>query len=255
MSSSPINTGQLTPWSGSGDYNALLFAIQGALAKLNTATLCRVESCTVADGSVAAIGQVSVTALINQVDGGGNGYPHVELYDLPYFRLAAGNSAVIADPVAGDIGLMVVCSRDISKVKSTGGTQSNPGSARKFSMADGLYLGTVISAAAPTQYVQFSSAGVSIVTPQKIQLQSTGDTDLTASGKIQLQSSGDTDITASGNVVITGNSIQAGSSPLPVVSQPFIAWVTGTLIPALAAHSITVGPPPGDSLTSTFGAS
>ncbi|MCZ5831955.1 hypothetical protein O5345_06120 [Escherichia coli] len=39
------------------------------------------------------------------------------LYDLPVWRLQRGNSAVIMDPVAGDIGLIAICDKDTSLVR------------------------------------------------------------------------------------------------------------------------------------------
>jgi hypothetical protein len=161
------------------------------------------------------------------------------------------------DPQVGDIGVVVFASRDISKVKSTQ-AQANPGSARKFDFADGIYLGAVFSAAAPTQYIEFDSTGVAIVTPGKLTTQSAGDTDITASGKIQLQSTGDTDITASGNIILSGATIQAGSSPIPVCSEPLVTWINSVLRPALAAAPggpIIVAAPPSTALTTTFEAS
>jgi len=122
-------------------------------------------------------------------------------------------------------------------------------------MSDGLYLGTVISTVAPTQYIQMNSDGIAILTPQDLDLTASGDIDATASGDIDLNASGDANITASGNVIISGDSIQAGPSPGSVCLQPLITWITGTLIPALAAASIVVSNPPADSLSTTFEAS
>jgi hypothetical protein len=182
--------------------------------------------------------------LVNQVAGDGSLVPHVTLYGVPYLRIQGGANAVIMDPQVGDIGLLATCSRDISTVVATQ-AQSTPGP-RQFNFADSVYLGGMLNAA-PTQYIQFNTDGITILTPQKMQLQSTGDTDITASG--------DANITASGDLILRGASIQAGSSPVPVCSEPLVTWVNSTLIPALAAHTITVPPPPADALTSTFEAS
>ena len=219
---------------------------------MQTATLVRVEACT-NSGDVSPFGCVDVTPLVSQVDALGNPTPHVTLYGIPYLRLQGGANAVIMDPEAGDIGIAVFASRDISKVKSTQDAAA-PGSGRQYDFADGMYIGGCLNDA-PTQYVQFNSDGIAVVTPGKFQAQSTGDADITSSGKIQLQSTGDTDITASGNIILQGATIQAGSSPLPVCSQPLVTWITATLIPALAAHAITVAPPPATALTTVFEAS
>jgi hypothetical protein len=237
LSTPPISIGALTPWSSQGDYNTHFFAIQQALSKLQTATLVRVEACT-NNGGVSPIGTVDVTPLVNQIDALGNATPHITVFGLPYLRIQGGTNAVIIDPQPGDIGVAVFASRDISKVKNTQ-AQANPGSGRQYEFPDGIYLGTVLSKAAPQQYIQFNSGGINLVSPQEI----------------QIQSSGDTDITASGNIILSGATIKAGSSPVPVVSQPFITWVTTVLLPALATHGIIVTAPPGNSVTTIFEAS
>lgn len=213
-----VNIGSQTPFSTWSEFNAQLFLIQQVLNKVQTVTLCQVQSCTT-DGAVAGIGQVNVLPLVNQVDALGLATPHATIYSLPYFRLGAGSNGIILDPQAGDIGVMVTASRDISKVKSSLG-QNNPGSSRKFDFADSIYLGTVISASAPTAYLRFSGAGVSLVTPSTLQL--------------------------------SGATIKAGGSPVPVCSQPLVTWINTVLRPALLSAGITVAAPPSDALTSIF---
>lgn len=220
-SSASISLGALTPWSTQGDYNVQLFAIQRALSRMQTATLVQVQTCT-NSGAVAPVGTVDVLPLVNQVDGDGNGMPHTTVFGLPYLRLGAGSNGVIIDPQAGDIGVAVFASRDISKVVATQAA-GNPGSGRQYDYADGIYLGTVLSANAPTQYLQFQASGITLKSPE--------------------------------NIILSGDSIQAGGSPVPVVLQPLITWVTATLIPALATAGITVSAPPANALSTTFEAS
>jgi hypothetical protein len=223
MDSSPsVSLGALTPWSTHGEYNNIIFAVQQALNRLQTATLVRVDACT-NSGDLSPVGFVDVTPLVNQIDGSTppNPTPHVTVFGLPYLRMQGGASAVIIDPQPGDIGVAVFASRDISKVKSTK-AQANPGSFRSFDFADGLYLGGMLNGT-PQQYIKFSSDGITILSPE--------------------------------NIILAGATIKAGSSPVPVVSQPFLTWVTTVLLPALAAKGITVTAPPENSLTSTFEAS
>lgn len=222
MGSSPLLSGQLNPWSTWGDYNNIAFAIQQALNKLQTATLVRIEACT-NDGDLSPFGFVDVTPLVNQIDGSTppNSTPHITIFGLPYLRLQGGASGIIIDPQPGDIGVALFASRDISKVKSTQ-AQANPGSLRSYDFADGMYLGGMLNAA-PSQYIQFNSDGITILSPE--------------------------------NIILSGVTIKAGSSPVPVVSQPFFTWVTTVLLPTLLAKGITVTAPPSDSVTTTFEAS
>lgn len=159
--------GTKKPTDGTSEYNALRFLMQSMLSTLRTATLVRIISCT-NDGGVSPVGFVDVQPLVNQLDGFGNAVPHVKVYRLPYLRIQGGANAVIMDPQPGDIGVAAFADRDISSVKSTR-AQANPGSARMFDMADGMYLGGMLNGT-PTQYVQFTDGGISIVSPAKITL-------------------------------------------------------------------------------------
>lgn len=161
-------TGALQPTSTWGDYNQIHFIVQQLIAKIQTLTLVRVESCT-NNGGLSPVGFVNVTPMVNQLDSSGNPTPHVTLYNIPYFRLQGGGNAVIIDPEPGDIGMCGFASRDISKVKSTK-AQANPGSWRQFSYSDGLYLGGFLNGT-PTQYVRFSSAGILLKSPNLVKLE------------------------------------------------------------------------------------
>jgi len=163
-----IPSGMLAPQSTWGEFNNLTFMVQQALAKMQTATLVRIESCT-NSGGMSPVGFVDVTPMVNQIDGHGNPTPHVTIHNLPYFRLQGGANGIIIDPQKGDIGVAVFASRDISKVKATR-KQGNPGSHRQYSFADGMYLGGMLNGT-PTQYVQFSAAGIRIHSPTAVVLE------------------------------------------------------------------------------------
>lgn len=162
-----IPDGALLPSSTWGEFNNMAFMVQQALGKMQTATLVRIESCTNA-GGLSPVGYVDVTPLVNQLDGQGNPTPHVTIYNVPYFRLQGGANGIIIDPQKGDIGVAVFASRDISQVKTTK-KQGNPGSHRQYSFADGMYLGGMLNGT-PTQYIQFSTAGIRIHSPTKVRI-------------------------------------------------------------------------------------
>jgi phage baseplate assembly protein gpV len=119
------------------------------------------------DGQVAVAGTVDVLPLVNLVDGLGNATKQATVHGLIYLRVQGGTNAVIMDPQVGDVGVAVVCDRDISSVKETK-EQANPGSRRRFSIADGVYIGGVLCAA-PEQYIRFHSGGVQVVSPAKVE--------------------------------------------------------------------------------------
>ena len=165
---SQVPDGSLAPQSTWGEFNNIAFMVQQALGKMQTSTLVRIESCT-NSGGLSPVGYVDVTPMVNQLDGQGNPTPHVTIYNVPYFRLQGGANGIIIDPQKGDIGVCVFASRDISQVKTTK-KQGNPGSHRQYSFSDGMYLGGMLNGT-PTQYVQFSAAGIKIHSPTAVVLE------------------------------------------------------------------------------------
>ncbi|MGI4801025.1 MAG: oxidoreductase [Janthinobacterium lividum] len=151
------------PTAGSGDFNADTANILRLLARVETATLVRVVTCTNA-GGLAPIGTVDVQPLVHQVDGYGRAVPHGTIYGLSYLRMTGGGSAVILDPVAGDLGVAVFASRDTSAVRSNNAA-ALPGSGRTHDLADGIYLSANLSTAAPTQFIQFNASGITMHAP------------------------------------------------------------------------------------------
>ena len=168
----------------------MAFAIGQILSTIQTATLVRVDKCT-NSGGLSPVGTVDVTPLVNQLDAAGTPTPHTTIHNVPYHRFQGGANAVIIDPVAGDIGICVFASRDISKVKSSKG-QANPGSGRQYSFSDGLYIGGVLNAA-PSQYVQFSEDGITLYSPKKITIEAGEGVDIKAPA-----------ITATGSTLVDG---------------------------------------------------
>lgn len=189
--------------AGAGRFNEIASLFKRLLARIRTLDLVTVVSCT-NSGTVSAVGLVSVRVLTNQRAGSGQGQAHGTIYQVPYLRLQGGNTAVILDPQAGDVGMCGFCSRDISAVKAAliriqGGAsnvnqQQDVGSNRMFDWADGLYFGGFLNAT-PTRYVQFDGAGnVNVRTP---------------SGVVNLNG---TTIDASGNVVVkSGSTVTDGA--------------------------------------------
>ncbi len=93
------------------------------------------------------------------------------IYDLPVWRLQRGSSAIIMNPVEGDIGAILVCDQDISNVKKTKNL-SMPGSTRKHNYADALYLGGILNKQ-PSSYIEFAD--------NQINIKSAGDLNVDAS--------------------------------------------------------------------------
>ena len=146
--------------AGEHPYNTIDQFIQQALGRIGTVKLVKIMGVTNM-GEVSPVGMVDVKVMINLVDGLlGNSQQQDTAFQLPYFRLQGGANAVIIDPVVGDIGFAVICDRDISSAKNNKDF-SNPGSYRRFSLSDGIYIGGVLNDT-PTQYIRFNADGVRI---------------------------------------------------------------------------------------------
>jgi hypothetical protein len=159
--------GQQSSYDGATEFNALSFLVNQILNARNVATLVQIKAVTNA-GGLAPVGYVDVVPLVNQLDGYGNATPHGVVHNLPYFRMQGGANAIILDPQVGDIGMAVFADRDISSVKASK-KASNPSSRRRSDYADGMYLGGFLNGV-PTQYVQFSAAGIKIHSPTQVLL-------------------------------------------------------------------------------------
>lgn len=146
-----LDTGQAGLQAHSSEADALHFMMRQYMAQVRTAMPVKIVA--VHGGGVATVGTVDVQPMVHQQDGAGSTTPHGIVYGLPYSRAQGGASAFIIDPKVGDMGVVVVADRDITKVKNTGGPAA-PDSQRRFSLSDGMYVGGAMNAA-PKQYVHF----------------------------------------------------------------------------------------------------
>jgi hypothetical protein len=153
---------------GSNPFNASQFQIDRTVAQIGVAVPVKVVRAPydkngndITPGSAVPIGYLDVLPLVNQLDGYEQPVKHGTVYHVSYFRYQGGNGAFITDPVKGDIGKMILSDKDTSVVKATDG-QANPGSGRRFSMADGTYFGCP-QAGAPLQYFAWLTSGFKII--------------------------------------------------------------------------------------------
>lgn len=157
-----------TPATNASDVARLDFILRSVMSGLRTAMPVKVISVT-NSGGVSPIGTVNVQPMVHGVASDGAAIPHGTIYNVPYMRIQGGTNAIILDPQVGDIGIATVCDRDISTVKNSKASNM-PGSTRKNDMSDMVYLMSIITVA-PTQYVQFNTSGITIVTPGTLTIQ------------------------------------------------------------------------------------
>lgn len=192
--------GQQTPNDSASDFNGISFLIRQIIGRLDTMKLVEVKAVN-SDGEIAAAGTVDVLPLVNQIDGAGNATSHGIVHGLPWTRLQGGTCAVICDPVVGDIGYVIASDRDISNVKASK-QRSNPGSFRKFNIADGIYIGGALNVA-PEQYLVFTATGIRLVdkSGNVISMSADGIALTPATGK---------PITLMGDAIVRGNLLLQG---------------------------------------------
>ena len=144
--SGSVGAGQQEPPDSNSDFAVISFMIAQKIAELEIMLPVQVAAVHPGSGSPPAAGTVDVQLLVSLLDGAGNAVQQGIVYGLPYFRLQGGPWAVVVDPAVNDFGYSVSASRDISSVKANPGVQ-NPGSLRKHSYADGVYMGGILNGA------------------------------------------------------------------------------------------------------------
>lgn len=208
-----------TDVAGVTQFDLLRFFFSQAQARVRIATIVQVLVVT-NDGDVSAVGFVDIQPMVQQVDGAGKTVNLPPIYHVPYLRLQGGTNAVILDPQVGDIGIAIMGDRDLSSVKSTKGI-APPGSARRNSLADALYLGGILNGV-PQQYVQFNSSGITVLSPNFVTVKApnmkldgvvevTGATTFDSTVHVKGAQTNDSTITATGEV--TGNNVKLSTHP------------------------------------------
>ena len=184
--SGSIGAGQQFPSNSNTDFDVICFIVRQMIALLDTMKLVQVIAVHPGNGSPPVAGTVDVQLLVNQLDGAGNYTPNGIVYGLPFFRLQGGPWAVICDPAVNDYGYVIASDRDSSLVVKTPG-QANPGSRRKYSISDGVYVGGCLNAV-PAATIYLKGDGTFTITDSK-------------GNVVQSSSSG---IAITGNLSVTG---------------------------------------------------
>ncbi len=167
ITDSNLHISNSSPNDWADDATRTQFVIKSMLAKVRTSLPVEVVSVT-NSGGVSPIGYVDIHPIVSQLDGTGNAIPHGVIYNVPYLRIQGGTNAIIIDPQVGDIGIASFCDRDITSAKYAK-KDAPPGSLRRHDMSDAIYHHSIIGAA-PTQYVQFNSSGITIHSPVAVNI-------------------------------------------------------------------------------------
>ena len=180
------------------DYNALIFTIESVVNKINTVELVRVEK-------VNNDNTIDVIPIVRNATTDNKRIEESIIYGVRYLMWQYGGNAVKAIPEVGDIGLIVICKKDISDINN-----GLIGSFRKFCPADGVYLGGLMGFnSTPTQFIEFSSNGISITSPTNLTINAQSAT-INATA-VNLGGTGGAAVARVGDSVVNGK-ITTGSS-------------------------------------------
>lgn len=188
--SGSIGAGQQQPEDSNSDFWVISFIVSQMIAQLETMLPVQVVAVHPGSGSPPAAGTVDVQLLVSLLDGSGNAVQQGTVYGCPYFRLQGGPWAIVIDPAANDFGYIIGASRDISNVIKNPSIQ-NPGSYRKYSYSDGIYMGGCLNAV-PAATVYLKSDGTFEISDQP------GNLIQSSSGGIAVTTAGGGDFTVNG---------------------------------------------------------
>jgi phage gp45-like len=111
---------------------------------------------------------IDVKPLVCRADPYNNSISNSVVYGVTYLRWQCGGSAIIMDPVAGDIGLLLVTDRDSSAVRLSR-LEAQPTTKETHSRSDGVYLGGLLNMN-PTQFIELKNGSINITTPDSVNI-------------------------------------------------------------------------------------
>lgn len=212
--------GQQDPSDSAGPFNAQVFVIAQMMAKISTMKIVQVKA--VDTGAKT----VDVQPMVNMLDGDNQSSPHGTIAGIPYWQWQFGKNAIEADPVVGDIGIMVCADRDSSSVIAAKAI-ANPGSARQMDAQDGVYMGGILNGI-PDQWIKFTDDGIEISAKGSHKLYSTS-----AGGWTVDQ------MTVTGNLLLGGNILDEGGGVLAIDIQTSGDVIAGAVHLKTHTHNYT----------------
>lgn len=144
------------------EYNALNFIITSIIK--STVNTCYAVTVTKVDTDNQ---KVTVKPLIAQIDADNNKIELPEIFEIPYFRYSAGRTAVKLNPVAGDIGVLIVFKSDSSNIKTGNNSQILPNSFLNYPLYSGIYIGGMLNND-PENYIEIKDDSITINANKKI---------------------------------------------------------------------------------------
>ena len=190
------------------DFSATSAIVRRIIAGMGGPTIVQVVKVDSGTG-LNPVGFVDIQILVQQQTGDGKVSSHGTIHNVPYCRIQGGKRAFIIDPEVGDLGLAVICNRDISNVK-TAKAEAPPGSFGVFQHSDAIYLGGLLNGT-PAEYCGWVDGDFHIKSAGKVIIDATS---VSINCDMQTQN-----ISATGDVTATGD-VKADSISLTTHTHP-----------------------------------
>lgn len=140
------------------NYNALIYIINNCIKKVNTCELVRVTAVNTAEKTLTVI------PIVKNANAENDAIEESPIYGVRYFQWQYGTNGIIGTPVVGDIGMAIVCRKDISQAES-----GLIASFREYCLSDSIYVGGIFGLnPSPTQFIEFKDDGIDVTTPGKL---------------------------------------------------------------------------------------
>lgn len=186
------------------EYNGLIYIINAVISdRVRGAEIVKVIANN-GDGTI------DVLPIVKNVDAEENAIEETPIFNVKYMEWQYGINAFQAEPAIGDIGLLVVCTKDTKNVKS--GIVGDLGT---FELESGIYFGGIKGLNVPaTQFIKMDESGIIITTPKTITVNAEENVLVNVTGKasviapeINLGIEGGKAIALDGDEVMSGNTV------------------------------------------------
>ena len=155
-------------------------------------------------------GTIDVLPVIKNVDASENAIQETPIFNIKYMEWQYGINAFQAEPAIGDIGLLIVCTKDTKNVKS--GIVGDLGS---FELESGIYFGGLKGLNQPaTQFIKMDENGITITTPKTLTVNTTENAIINATKSVT--------VTATEDATINGVNVTVNASTKANVVAPTV---------------------------------
>ena len=220
----------IDPSSLIDNFNCLMYLINTSLRGINTVEVVRVEAVDTDKKRLA------VFPIVQRANASGNPIPEGPIYDIKYMEWQYGINAIKATPAVGDIGIIVICKKDISSIQS-----GIVGSYREFSVSDGIYIGGLKGFnEEPTQFIEMNDSGITITTPKTLTVNTTENVVVNASGDATINGA-NVEVNASVKANVIAPEVNLGGEGGVAIAKDGDSVVAGsTVIGTIQASSTVV---------------